>query len=416
VIPPNHLFLKPEHRYYGASLPTGAYDTRKLEYLTAEEALADAATLIQAKRVEFKCSGIGSEPRCPVIVCGGSYPAFLAAMMRLRFPEVVDMAYAASAPMKFYSQAVDQYEYYAVVTESAKRVSPTCPDAVRSMLAKTLATAKTVDEVVAGARLCDPLPPYLASGDLGLLVNEVSMVVAYTFANLNMANYPPSTPDSPTGLFTTCMKIENSVSSGDSWGALASFLSGFCLTTQQPTSPLTASSSSSSSSSCFNLSSQLPSGVNATISSGDWSGVGTGDDGSSWDFETCTYLVEAIGMNNVTDMFLPRSWSLQWLMSHCQARFGVTPSPRTLPDLWGFDEDRLAVLTSRIIFTNGLNDGWSAGGLQRNLSESLIVYNMQNGAHHSDLNHLWPSPADSEDVTEVRELVAQQLIAWLKEL
>lgn len=40
---------------------------------------------------------------------------------------------------------------------------------------------------------------------------------------------------------------------------------------------------------------------------------------------------------------------------------------------------------------------------------------MPNGAHHSDVNHLWPSSDDTPDVREVRELVAQTLERWLAE-
>ena len=65
-------------------------------------------------RKAYKCSGENGEPRCPVITVGGSYPGWLSAMMRLRYPEVVDMAYAGSAPMLFYSQLVDQAAYYKV--------------------------------------------------------------------------------------------------------------------------------------------------------------------------------------------------------------------------------------------------------------------------------------------------------------
>jgi lysosomal Pro-X carboxypeptidase len=135
------------------------------------------------------------------------------------------------------------------------------------------------------------------------------------------------------------------------------------------------------------VSAQLPAGPRATISSGDWSGVGAGEDGESWDLETCQFLVEAIGTNNITDMFLPRAWSLEWLTAHCRVRFGLTPAPRALPDAWGFDAADLPRVTSRIVFTNGLNDGWSAGGLQENMSDTLLAFNMPLGAHHSDLNH-----------------------------
>ena len=66
--------------------------------------------------------------------------------------------------------------------------------------------------------------------------------------------------------------------------------------------------------------------------------------------------------------------------------------------------------------TNGLNDGWSVGGVLKNLSSTLLAFNMPNGAHHSDLTHNWPSVDDTEDVREVRELVGNQLEAWLKAL
>ena len=41
--------------------------------------------------------------------------------------------------------------------------------------------------------LCAPLPAYLASPSLSLegFLQELNMVFMYTFADLNMANYPP---------------------------------------------------------------------------------------------------------------------------------------------------------------------------------------------------------------------------------
>ena len=224
-----------------------------------------------------------------------------------------------------------------------------------------------------------------------------------------MANYPPS---ADTGLARACAAIQAATPT-NAWGALSSFLSSF--SAPAPSTALGAAPTPASSA-CYNLSSQLPAGPNATISSGDWSGVGSGQDGASWDYETCTFLVEAIGANNVTDMFLPRAWSLDWLTAHCQSRFGVSPQPRTLPELWGFDPDRLPSVTSRIVFTNGLNDGWSAGGITTNLSDSLLAFNAPNGAHHSDLTHLWPSDADTPDVTAMRASVATVLEAWLRSL
>ena len=358
------VIIEPEHRFFGTSMPED--DSRTL--LTSSQALADTAFFIQSMQSQFQCSGQNGQPRCPIITVGGSYPAWLSAMMRLRYPAIVDMAYAASPPMGFYSQSVDQYAYYKLVTESAEKATAGCGNAVRNVLEATLAGADK-NAIITGLNLCTPLPPYIETGDGALLRDEINMIVMYSFADLNMGNWPP--PD--TRLKAACDNFVAAASGGGTnpYTTLSSFLTGY----------------SSSTAGCYNLSSQLPAGPNATITSGDWSGVGTGNDGESWDLLTCQYLVETIGTNSVTDMFLAREWTLDWLTLHCQNRFGLTPSPRTLPDTWGFDADTLPRVTSRIIFTNGLTDGWSAGGITTNLSDTLLAFNMIKGAHHSDLNH-----------------------------
>eukprot|EP00966_Prymnesium_polylepis_P222339 5144260-Prymnesium_polylepis.1 len=96
-----------------------------------------------------------------------------------------------------------------------------------------------------------------------------------------------------------------------------------------------------------------------------------GTNGRSWDYETCTFLVEQIGTNGQSDMFPPRDWSLDWLTQHCMARFGVQPSPTELVEQWGFDAAGLVRQgASRILWTNGLNDGWSAGGFLSDVDTS----------------------------------------------
>ena len=120
------LIVEPEHRFYGTSNPVGPapFDTESLRLLTPQQALADAANLIIAKRKEFNCTSAGTPGYCPVITIGGSYPGFLSAMMRLRYPDVVDMAYSASAPTMLYAQEVDTMAYYRKITESAERSVP----------------------------------------------------------------------------------------------------------------------------------------------------------------------------------------------------------------------------------------------------------------------------------------------------
>ena len=60
---------------------------------------------------------------------------------------------------------------------------------MRSLLAATIgAPGVTKAQITQGLNMCAPLPQYMQDGDAQLLVDEVSMVVSYTFANLNMAN------------------------------------------------------------------------------------------------------------------------------------------------------------------------------------------------------------------------------------
>jgi hypothetical protein len=51
---------------------------------------------------------------------------------------------------------------------------------VRSVLAGTLASAASKDEIISKLGLCEPLPLYLQQGSRDLLVDEINMIVMYT--------------------------------------------------------------------------------------------------------------------------------------------------------------------------------------------------------------------------------------------
>ncbi|ELP83425.1 serine carboxypeptidase (S28) family protein, partial [Entamoeba invadens IP1] len=100
----NGLMLAIEHRFYGDSTPSLKMD--KLIYCTAEQAMMDyieIITYIQETRNFIDH---------PVIVIGGSYSGNLAAWMRQKYPNVVDGAWASSAPVE---AQVDFYQYLEVV-------------------------------------------------------------------------------------------------------------------------------------------------------------------------------------------------------------------------------------------------------------------------------------------------------------
>jgi len=403
------LVLEPEHRFYGESLPFGneSFTRENLKMMSSQQALADAAHFIKKLGEAYGCTKRGTSTYCPVLTIGGSYPGFLSAMMRLRYPSVVDMAYAASAPMRFYSQQVDQYAYYNRVTSSAERAVPGCADAVLAAFNgfQDVAATWTTQETIDALSICGAA----ADVDAENLVDNIVFLAEQTFAGLNMENYPPG---NTTGLAKTCemfkvsepvdairnlLLTETQVSVAGSRGRYAKL---------------------STSADCFDLAAQLPAGPNATARCGDWSGCGSGHDGEMWDFQTCTFEVERISYGGPNQMFPNRSWSMDWLDTHCRDRFGVVPQPRGLADLWGIDEADFPAFATRIVFTNGLNDGWSEGGILVSPSPELglMAFNMKNGAHHSDLSHVLYGEEDTPDVRQVHTNILALVGEWLEEI
>ena len=83
--------------------------------------------------------------------------------------------------MKFYSQEVDQFAYYKVVTDSADKSVPGCGSAVRTALA-ALSALSSKSDILSALGVCDDpatLPEYIRQGDVGLLKIELNMVFMY---------------------------------------------------------------------------------------------------------------------------------------------------------------------------------------------------------------------------------------------
>lgn len=265
-----HAFVvAPEHRFYGQSQPVQNPSTKDLiKYLTPDQALADAVNMIQMLREELGCSPDRTSPNyCPVITFGGSYPGFLSTMMRFRFPDIVDIAYAASAPLELYEQLVDADAYYDKVTEVADKASPGCSNAVRSTLESVrdelLANYTVVTHAAKAVGFCSKhFPKYMK--DIPEFISETIMyLVPAIFADFNMGYYPPGPT---TALARACTIFEQDPLETTSMERLSQF---FDLRGE-------VEYGGDDKPKCFDLSLELPSGPKARIRGSDNSGTGGG--------------------------------------------------------------------------------------------------------------------------------------------
>lgn len=107
---------------------------------------------------------------------------------------------------------------------------------------------------------------------------------------------------------------------------------------------------------------------------------------------------------------------MDWIQQHCEERFNIVPKPHRLMAKYGFD-DLVGRGASRILFTNGLNDGWSAcGAVLHNLSPSIIALNFPNGTHHTDLSYKGPPKLAPKDIQKGRVKAAAILGKWLNDI
>lgn len=386
-----------EHRFYGDSLPVPlehATNDDLHRLLSPWQALEDSVNLIQWKAKQLGCGPRGTPEYCPVLTVGGSYPGFLAGLLRILYPEVIDIGYASSAPLNLYSHDVDQFAYFDKITQVAEQASTGCADAVRQTL-DTIneyildnSTVSTIHDLAKNLGICTKtIPDYIVTRKI--FAQEVMMVLSTRFAEYNMGFYPPTEDQE---LIVGCKIFQNDK-----------------LSDKQKVSKFLRMEEGMEK--CFDMTSELPPGKGGTISASDWSGVGDGPSGWMWDYQSCTLIPEC-GFSEQS-MFPYRRWTLDWLTEHCQSRFDYTPQPEALVNAFHFDN--LANVT-RLLFTNGIHDGWSIASIAVDVSESVKVVNFVNGAHHSDLTHEGPMDYDTWDMKQGQAQIQQLVGEWLEQV
>ena len=219
--------LQTEHRFYGTSIPTKAgpsalptpEEFRRL--FRPDQAIEDDVRLIRHIQGKIGCSIDRSDPNyCPIITVGASYPGFLSAMMRFVHPEVVDMAYASSAPLKLYDQSVDQYVYFDHITMVAERDSPGCAKAQKDTMYIIKDALEKMDMKKAAKKLgiChNKIPKYITSKEQ--FAETIVMMVSMSWADFNMDYHPPKDPSTAYVSVITIFMLFNLCATLDSYRA-----------------------------------------------------------------------------------------------------------------------------------------------------------------------------------------------------
>jgi lysosomal Pro-X carboxypeptidase len=383
-----------EHRYYGSSLPfpdnSSSRDPSIVGYLTSELALADYANL-----VTYIKKTVDGTQDSPVIAFGGSYGGMLAAWFRLKFPHIVVGAIAASAPVAQFTDLTPCDAFGRIVTSDFTSIHKDCSSSIRSSwsVLSNVAGLSDLTNVTNGTglewindnfNLCDP---FTSPDNITVLKEYLTDL----WIDLAMMNYPyPTTFLKPLP---------------------ANPVAEACKSLSPPTAPFDK-----------NLTEQLrllESIYDAASVYFNYTGdatclnLGEEDDigADMWSYQACSEMVMPFCYDGTNDMFEASKWDLDAYTKQCQEEWGVTPRPYMAKRMYG---GRNLKSASNIVFSNGLEDPWSSGGVisQKTTSKKVVAVLIPNGAHHLDLRAA--NTKDPNSVVQARDIERQNIEKWIK--
>ncbi|KAK1375715.1 lysosomal Pro-X carboxypeptidase-like [Heracleum sosnowskyi] len=355
-----------EHRFYGESNPLGSMkksleNTTIRGYFNSAQALADYAEILIYLKDKL------SAHNSPIIVVGASYGGMLAAWFRLKYPHVVHGALASSSPILYFDDITSDDAYFEAVSKDFWEVSESC---YRTIQKSWLEIDKIASKPHGLAFLSKKFKTCKQLRDS----EELKYYLSSMYAGAAQYDAPPTYP-----VTQVCGGINGAPNGTDILGRIISGIDAY------------------SDKKCHD--------TDDTLS--DESDMG-------WNWQTCTELVIPIAYGDHT-MFPPSNFSLSEWSKDCRRSFGVEPRPHWITTYYGGQDIKLVLkkFASNIIFTNGLRDPYSTGGVLQNISDSLVAVVTTNGSHCLDI--LSSQPDDPEWLVTQRKTVFHILEGWIKE-
>lgn len=371
-----------EHRYYGHSMPFGddgnvsLSSLEKYAYLSVSQAMADFASNIITIKEQY------SAPDSPVIVFGGSYGGMLAAYMRHKYPNLITGALASSAPIWTHTDDYNCTSFNEIVTSDFTAYSASCSAAVKaswSAMRRVASTRAGVRWLASTFHLCD--------GDTSLDVDYFFSWISVIYSILAMTDYPMSNgflkekPAYPIGAF--CREMPSSLSNVSDRTLIREIYRGLSVSYLNSTG----------STQCNSLNSD--------------------DGGIAWSVQSCTEIVTPICTSDA-DMFeataTQGTFNMTEFIEQCDYYYNVTPNWSYMrTELLGRDISSL----SNVIFSNGLRDPWSSGGVLATDNPNIDIIIISDGCHHEDLRGSHVN--DSSSTVHAREREVTIIRRWIED-
>ncbi|KAG4930568.1 hypothetical protein AAZX31_17G152700 [Glycine max] len=372
------MVVFPEHRYYGESVPYGSAEeayknATTLSYLTAEQALADFSVLITYLKHNY------SAKDCPVVLFGGSYGGMLAAWMRLKYPHIAVGALASSAPILQFEDIVPPETFYDLVSNAFKRESFTCFNYIKQSWNEIASTGQTnngLELLTKTFNLCQKLKRTKDLYDWAEAAYSYLAMVNYPYP----AEFMMTLPEHP--IREVCRRIDGGPAGTSILERIYEGVNVYYNYTGEAK--------------CFELDDD-PHGM------------------SGWEWQACTEMVMPMSSSQESSMFPPYEYNYTSIQAECLKKFGVKPRPRWITTEFGGHDIHatLKKFGSNIIFSNGLLDPWSGGGVLQNISESVVSLVTEEGAHHIDLRS--STKNDPDWLVEQRETEIKLIEGWISD-
>ncbi|PIN03729.1 Prolylcarboxypeptidase (angiotensinase C) [Handroanthus impetiginosus] len=359
-----------EHRFYGESVPFGSMEKAMKNktirgYFNSAQAIADYAEVLLHIKDKF------SAHESPIIVTGGSYGGMLASWFRLKYPNIALGALASSAPVLYFDKITPQNGYYSIVTEDFKEASTSCYRIIQRSWSEIDRIASKPNGLSILSRKFKTCRHLNSSNELKNYLDDF-----YSYA----AQYNPVQP--VDSVKQVCDNIDGASKGTDILGRIFRGIVSF-----------------EGNQTCYDTNEYSPP---------DETHIG-------WYWQTCSEMVMPIGRGENDTMFPAAPFNLQQFNEDCKASYGVSPRPHWVTTYYGGLDIKLVLrrFGSNIIFSNGLKDPYSSGGVLQDISESILAVTTLNGSHCLDLYSA--TETDPKWLTDQRNKELNIIKGWIKQ-